>query len=78
MLTFYGCVGMNVITDSFINIANLATIGAHGSCDGIVKGRGRSPQNWAFILGANKFKISLFKITSGIDEGDVISLMNLK
>lgn len=56
----------------FINSANIATIGAHGSCDGILKGRGRSPQNWALLLGKESFEVSLFKIDEGIDAGATI------
>jgi methionyl-tRNA formyltransferase len=61
-----------LLPNSFIEVANIATIGAHGSCDGILKGRGRSPQNWALIIGAKIFQISIFKIASGIDDGDII------
>ena len=66
------CGWQRLLPDAFIESANIATIGAHGSCDGILKGRGRSPQNWALIIGANKFQISLFKISSGVDDGDII------
>lgn len=47
-------------------------IGGHGSPDGINKGRGRSPQNWALIMGCSNFKIALFELTAGIDDGPVI------
>lgn len=47
-------------------------IGAHGSPFGITGGRGRSPQNWAFILGEREFSISIFAIDTGVDSGDVI------
>jgi len=51
---------------------SIATIGVHGSPDGITAGRGRSPQNWALILGAKKFYFSLFQLSEGIDSGNVI------
>ena len=35
-------------------------------------GRGRSPQNWALITGAQKFYISLFVLTEGIDDGKIV------
>ena len=57
----------------FVNYPKLGVIGAHGSCDGITKGRGRSPQNWAILIGADNFKISLFRISEGIDNGAVIT-----
>jgi len=47
-------------------------IGAHGSVHGITGGRGRSPQNWALLMGKKEFYISIFKIDAGIDEGPVI------
>ena len=47
-------------------------IGSHGSVYGITGGRGRSPQNWALLLGKNEFYISIFKIDAGIDEGPII------
>ena len=47
-------------------------MGAHGSPLGITKGRGRSPQNWALILGLSTFYISIFKIDPGIDSGQII------
>lgn len=51
----------------------LAAVGVHGSPDGITKGRGRSPQNWSLILGANEFSFSLFELSDGIDSGKIIS-----
>ena len=63
---------------SFLEIPTIATIGSHGSCDGIVKGRGRSPQNWALIMGKKNFYISLFKINKSIDSGNVILTKEFK
>ena len=67
-----------LLPSSFVNFPKIATIGSHGSCDGILKGRGRSPQNWALIMGKKNFKISMFKITDGIDNGDIILTENLQ
>lgn len=55
-----------------IDHCKICAVGAHGSVDGITGGRGRSPQNWALILGKDRFYISIFKIDSGIDSGEVI------
>ena len=66
------CGWQRLLPSAFIEVASIATIGAHGSCDGILKGRGRSPQNWALMIGAKKFQISIFTISSGVDDGDVI------
>lgn len=51
---------------------NIGIIGAHGSHEGITKGRGRSPQNWALMMGKNNFSISIFWIEEGADNGLVI------
>ena len=48
-------------------------LGVHGSPSGIHNGRGRSPQNWAIMLGCKTFKLALFRITPGVDDGPVIS-----
>lgn len=56
----------------FIQHCKLCVIGSHGSPMGITKGRGRSPQNWAFIMGMKTFSISIFVIDSNIDSGKII------
>lgn len=66
------CGWQRLLPDKFIEAATIATLGTHGSCDGITKGRGRSPQNWALIIGAKSFQISLFKLSSGIDDGLIV------
>jgi len=55
-----------------IEHCNKRVIGIHGSPYGIEQGRGRSPQNWALLMGKNKFSISIFQIDEGIDSGDII------
>lgn len=55
-----------------LKIPKIGTIGCHGSPDGITMGRGRSPQNWALMLGSNTFEIALFKLQPGIDDGPII------
>ena len=67
------CGWQRLIPKSFISASRYGAVGAHGSCDGITKGRGRSPQNWALLIGAISFEISLFKITPGIDNGRIIA-----
>ncbi len=56
-----------------LNHCKVCAVGIHGSPFGIVKGRGRSPQNWAFILGQKRFELSIFKITEGVDDGEIIA-----
>lgn len=48
-------------------------VGSHGSPLGITKGRGRSPQNWALIMGMKEFHISIFQIDKNIDSGKVFA-----
>jgi UDP-4-amino-4-deoxy-L-arabinose formyltransferase/UDP-glucuronic acid dehydrogenase (UDP-4-keto-hexauronic acid decarboxylating) len=67
------CGWQRLIPNSFISATRYGAVGAHGSCDGISKGRGRSPQNWALLIGAKSFEISLFKITPDIDNGKIIT-----
>ena len=61
-----------LIPQWLIDHCSICVIGSHGSPLGITKGRGRSPQNWALILGLKDFHISIFKIDSGIDSGKII------
>lgn len=61
-----------IVPKWLINYCHIGVIGAHGSPEGITKGRGRSPQNWALILGEAKFQLSIFWIDQGIDSGDII------
>ena len=55
-----------------IKHCKIGIIGIHGSPAGIGAGRGRSPQNWALILGKNEFSVSIFWIDSQVDSGEVI------
>ena len=61
-----------LIPDWLIQHCKICAIGSHGSTHGITEGRGRSPQNWALLLGQQKFFISIFKIDAGIDSGSII------
>lgn len=47
-------------------------VGFHGSPWGIAKGRGRSPQNWALLLGEKKLSYSMFRLTPGVDDGNIL------
>lgn len=61
-----------LIPDWLINHCRVGIVGIHGSASGITGGRGRSPLNWALIMGCKKFYLSIFFITAGIDEGKII------
>ncbi len=67
------CGWQRLVPPWLIACCHTGVIGVHGSADGICAGRGRSPQNWALILGAQSFSISIFFIDAGIDSGDVIA-----
>lgn len=61
-----------LIPEWLIRHCRCCAIGAHGSAYGITGGRGRSPQNWALMMGKTSFHISIFRIDAGIDSGAVI------
>ncbi|OLC91690.1 MAG: hypothetical protein AUI92_07200 [Thaumarchaeota archaeon 13_1_40CM_3_38_6] len=65
-----------LIPEWLINHCDICAIGVHGSSYGITLGRGRSPQNWSLILGKKKFSISIFKINTGVDSGEIIDTMS--
>jgi UDP-4-amino-4-deoxy-L-arabinose formyltransferase/UDP-glucuronic acid dehydrogenase (UDP-4-keto-hexauronic acid decarboxylating) len=56
-----------------IDHVSIGVIGVHGSVSGITSGRGRSPQNWALIMGGKDFEVSIFYIDSGIDSGEILA-----
>lgn len=62
-----------IIPGWLIKHAKVCTVGIHGSPYGITKGRGRSPQTWALILGKRRLNISIFYITPEVDAGPVIA-----
>jgi methionyl-tRNA formyltransferase len=61
-----------LVPDWFLQQCRKGAIGVHGSADGITGGRGRSPQNWALILGKTDFHLSIFFADPGVDSGPVI------
>ena len=67
-----------LVPEWLISHCRLGCIGSHGSPLGIEKGRGRSPQNWALMLGFENFDLSIFKITPGVDDGEIILTTQLK
>ncbi|MCP4924266.1 MAG: hypothetical protein GY915_09645 [bacterium] len=66
------CGWQRLIPGWLIEHCSIAALGSHGSPFGITKGRGRSPQNWALILGEEQFEISIFEIDEGIDSGNIL------
>lgn len=66
------CGWQRLIPSWLIHHCKVGAIGCHGSSEGITKGRGRSPQNWALIAGQSEFEVSVFWIDEGIDSGAII------
>jgi len=62
-----------LIPNWLIKSCNVCAIGVHGSSNRISGGRGRSPLNWALILGKKKFYISIFTLDEGIDSGLILN-----
>ena len=62
-----------LVPEWLISKTGIGVLGAHGSANGIAGGRGLSPQNWALILGNEKFEVSLFWIEPGVDSGRILS-----
>lgn len=62
-----------LVPDWLIRHCRVAVLGVHGSPLGITRGRGRSPQNWALLMGMPSFEVALFRIDAGIDSGPVLA-----
>lgn len=61
-----------LVPEWLIDHCSIGIIGAHGSHEGIERGRGRSPQNWALLTGKDKFSLSIFWLEPGTDDGRII------
>lgn len=62
-----------LVPESILNRIAVKSLGAHGSISGITQGRGRSPQNWAIMMGATEFDVSLFTLDPYVDSGEIIA-----
>ena len=63
-----------LIPEAIINKFSKGLFGFHASPDILPKGRGRSPLNWAIILGKTTLYNHFFKYVSEADAGDVYSI----
>lgn len=61
-----------LIPKEILEEVKVGVFGMHGSADNLPKGRGRSPMNWALILGRNNFFTNLFKYEDNVDGGGVL------
>lgn len=62
-----------LIPEYLIQHCKVCAVGLHGSPLGITQGRGRSPQNWALMMGMQSFEACIFKIDKEIDGGEIIA-----
>ncbi|MDR1657877.1 MAG: hypothetical protein LBT47_10060 [Deltaproteobacteria bacterium] len=61
-----------LIPDPIIGTLGICGLTIHGSAEGLPKGRGRSPLNWALIEGHRSFSLSLLTVEGGADAGRII------
>lgn len=61
-----------LIPVEIINSLLICGLTIHGSGEGLPKGRGRSPMNWAIIEGFDKFHLSLLTLSAGADGGKIL------
>ena len=59
-----------ILKQNIIDIPTIMSINLHGGK--LPDYRGSSPMNWALINGENKFSISIIKLDSGVDTGDIL------
>jgi methionyl-tRNA formyltransferase len=59
-----------IVKQEFIDIALFGCINLHGGK--LPQYRGSSPMNWALINGDVEFTLSIIKVDSGVDTGDVL------
>lgn len=67
-----------LIPEWLIDMCKIGAIGGHGSPWGITEGRGRSPQNWALLMGMKKFYISIFWLNADADAGNIIETREME
>ena len=66
-----------LIPKSVLDTLTFGGIGQHGSPDYLPKGRGRSPLNWSLINGNQRLIWNLFRMTPGIDDGEIVDFENV-
>ena len=64
-----------LIPEEIIKALGICGLTIHGSGEGLPKGRGRSPMNWAIIEGYDIFHLSLLTLASGADGGKILDTM---
>ncbi|WP_107687397.1 methionyl-tRNA formyltransferase [Campylobacter concisus] len=65
-----------LIPDCILRLLKFGGLGLHGSSELLPQGRGRSPVNWSIIQNKKRFLIHLFYLNAGVDDGDIIDIMD--
>jgi methionyl-tRNA formyltransferase len=60
-----------MIPMSVVRAPRLGCLGAHDSL--LPYGRGFAPTNWAIITGADRSGVTLFHMSEGVDDGDIVA-----
>ena len=64
------CVGWQRLLPAwFLNLSRLGVFGMHGSCYPLPGGRGRSPQVWSILKGAQRYYAHIFRYDPEADHG---------
>jgi methionyl-tRNA formyltransferase len=66
---------MELLRPPVLSLARIGMIGAHASL--LPRDRGRAPINWALIRGERQTGNTLFWLTAGVDNGDVIDQVTI-
>ena len=67
---YFICSWPKIINKEVLNIPNNFSIGTHPTA--LPFNRGRHPLHWIIDLGIPESKLSFFKMSKGVDEGDII------
>ena len=66
-----------LIPKSILESLNIGAIGSHSSPGILPLGRGRSPVVWSIKLGFSQIYNQLFKLSEGIDDGDILAMSRI-
>lgn len=64
-----------LIPEWLIKSTKLGVYGVHGGPKPPPRCRGRAVLNWSLILGCKQFYLYLFKITPGVDDGEIVQMV---
>lgn len=61
-----------LIPEDILETFSKGVYGVHGSAYGLPEGRGRSPLNWSLIEDLDRFLLSVIRLDSGVDSGEIV------